>query len=202
MLMLAAAVLPAVAADVKPAPAVNLVVSWRQVPWPPAVQPATPPGTVTVGTAGTAAAGGFATSTAGTHTVRTVPAADEGAAQRLLVRNGGQAQIALLRDDANAPPEWIWTAQGDQGLQSGSRRLAQRTALWVRVDWPGGRSAARLSFRFEQPVPDAADGMRGDAVQQVDGDVAVPLDQWQVVGHWVSPAGTGQALELRVTPVP
>ncbi len=178
-------------------PSVNLALEWRLVPWPPAPVPAWPAGTVTVGTAGAPATA----PAAGSVTVQTAPAAVP--EQRLPLRNGGQAQIALARDDTSAPPEWIWTAQGGQGLQAAPRRLARRESLWVRVQWAGGRAPAQLAFRFSQPLPDGADGVaRGDAAQQLDGELWLPLAAWQVVGHWARPDGTGQALQLRLTVLP
>jgi hypothetical protein len=189
----AASAPPTVAAE---PPAANLALEWRLVPWPPAPVPALPAGTVTVGTAGAATA-----APAGSVTVQTTPAAEP--MSRLLLRNGGQAQILLSRDDTVAPPAWVWTAQGGQGLQAAPRRLARRESLWVRVQWPGGRAPAQLAFRFAQPLPDAADGVaRGDAAQQLDGELLLPLGAWQAVGHWQRPDGTGQALQLRLTRLP
>lgn len=175
-------------------PAVNFVLQWRLTPWPPAPVPAMAPGSVTVSTTGPS------TTSAGSVTTRT--ATPEAALPRLVVRNGGQAQIALHRDDTSAPPDWIWTALG-QGVESSARRHVRRDSLWVQVQWPGGTAPAQLGFRFEQPVADAADSARADAAQHLDGDLLLPLDQWQEVGHWSAPDGsTGQALQLRLTRLP
>lgn len=174
-------------------PAVNFSLQWRLAPWPPAAVPVVSPGSVTVSTSGPS------TTTAGSQTTRT--STPEPTAPRLLVRNGAQAQITLRRDDVSAPPDWIWTALG-QGIESRTRRHGQRDALWVQVQWPGGAAPAQLSFRFEHPLPDTADGSRGDAAQQLDGDLLLPLDQWQEVGHWSAPDGTGQALQLRLSRLP
>ncbi|HEX5682479.1 MAG TPA: hypothetical protein VFY73_00480 [Ideonella sp.] len=176
-----------------PPPAVNFSLQWRLTPWPSPPVPTVTPGSVTVST------NGPATTTAGSQTTRT--STPEPSAPRLIVRNGGQAQIALRRDDTSAPPDWIWTALG-QGLDSRTHRHARRDVLWVQVQWPGGSAQAQLSFRFEQPVSDIVDGTRGDAAQQLDGDLLLPLDQWQEVGHWTAPDGTGQALQLRLNRLP
>jgi hypothetical protein len=174
-----------------PPPAVNFALEWRLAPWPsPPVAVATP-GSVTVSTSGPT------TTTSGSQTTRT--ATSEPVPQRLIVRNGGQAQIALRRDDASGPPDWVWTALG-QGVES--RRHARRESLWVQVRWPGGRAPAQLGFRFETPLPDTVDATRGDAAQQLDGDLLLPLDQWQEIGHWSLPDGTGQALQLRLSRLP
>jgi hypothetical protein len=173
-------------------PAVNFSLQWRLAPWPSPPVPVVAPGSVTVSTSGPS-------TSAGSQTTRTV--STEAPAPRLIVRNGGRAQIALQRDDATAPPDWIWTALG-QGIDSRTRRHGRRVALWVHVQWPGGTAPAQLIFRFEQPVPDTADGTRGDAAQQLDGDLLLPLDQWQEVGHWTGPDGTGQALHIRLSRVP
>lgn len=175
-------------------PAVNFNLQWRLAPWPPAPLPIAAPGSVTVSTSGPS------TTTAGSQTIHT--ATVEPIAPRLVVRNGGQAQIALHRDDTSAPPDWIWTAFG-QGIESQARRHTRRDSLWVQVQWPGGSSPVQLAFRFEQPIPDAADSPRADAAQKLDGDLLLPLDQWQEVGHWTAPDGsTGQALQLRLTRLP
>ncbi len=174
-------------------PAVNFSLQWRVMPWPSPPVPVTAPGSVTVSTTGPT------TSTPGSQTTRT--ATPEPPAPRLVVRNGGQAQIALQRDDVSAQPDWVWTALG-QGIDSRARRHGQRDALWVQVQWPGGSAPAQLSFRFEHPLPDLADGSRGDAAHQLDGDLLLQLDQWQEVGHWSTPDGTGQALQLRLSRVP
>jgi len=176
-----------------PPPAVNFSLQWRVMPWPAPPVPVTAPGSVTVSTTGpSTAAPGSQT----THTTTT-----ESPAPRLVVRNGGQAQVTLRRDDVRAPPDWVWTALG-QGIESRTRRHGQRDALWVQVQWPGGSAPAQLSFRFEHPLPDIADGPRGDAAQQLDGELLMQLDQWQEVGHWSAPDGTGQALQLRLSRVP
>lgn len=172
-------------------PASNFSLEWRLVPWPPAPMPVVTPGTVTVGTAGTTG------TPPGTLTTRTAPA-PELPPQRLVLRNGGQAQITLSRDDLGAGPDWVWTAQGGQGLQGATRRHGRRESLWVRVDWPGGRATATLAYRFEQPLPDTG---RADAAQQLDGELLVPFDQWSVLGHWAAPDGTGQMLEVRLSRV-
>lgn len=175
-------------------PAVNFSLQWRLTPWPPAPVPVIAPGSVTVSTTGPS------TTTAGAQTTRT--ATTEPAAPRLVVRNGGQARIALHRDDTTAPPDWIWTALG-QGIESSARRHTRRDSLWVQVQWPGGTAPAQLGFRFEQPAPDAPDSSRADGTQQLDGDLLLPLDQWQEVGHWSSAdGGTGQALQLRLNRLP
>jgi hypothetical protein len=174
-------------------PAVNFSLQWRVVPWPSPPVSVTAPGSVTVSTTGPM------TTAPGSQTTRTVTA--EPPAPRLIVRNGGQAQIALQRDDVSARPDWVWTALG-QGIESRTRRHGQRDALWVQVHWPGGSAPAQMSFRFERPLPDIADGPRADAVQQLDGDLLLQLDQWQEVGHWSAPDGTGQALQLRLGRVP
>lgn len=175
-------------------PAVNFSLQWRLTPWPPAPVPAIVPGSVTVSTSGPAAAA------AGSVTTRT--ATTEPSIPRLIVRNGGQARIALHRDDASAPPDWIWTAFGP-GIERSSRRHSRRESLWVQVQWPGGSAPAQLGFRFEQPVPDAADSPRADAAQHLDGELLLPLDQWQEVGHWSAPDGHGgEALQLRLSRLP
>lgn len=175
-------------------PAVNFSLQWRLTPWPPAPVMTTAPGSVTVSTTGPS------TTSAGAQTART--ATVEPAVPRLVVRNGGQAQITLQRDDTSAPPDWIWTAFG-QGIESSARRRARRDSLWVQVQWPGGTAPAQLGFRFEQPMPDVADSPRADAAQHLDGDLLLPLDQWQEVGHWSAPDGsTGQALQLRLSRLP
>lgn len=176
------------------APAVNLALQWRLVPWPPAPMPVATPGTVTVGTAGAAGAG---MPPPGTRTTRTAAAPDAGP-QRLVLRNGGQAQVVLRRDDRNDPPDWVWTPQG-QGIQSAGQRPARRESLWVQVQWPGGRAPATLTYRFEQPWPDPG---RADAAQQMDGELLLPLDQWAELGHWAAPDGSGQALEVRLSRLP
>jgi len=176
-----------------PPPAVNFSLQWRVVPWPSPPVPVTAPGSVTLSTTGPS------TAAPGSQTTRTAIA--EPAAPRLVVRNGGQAQIALQRDDVSAQPDWVWTALG-QGIESRSRRHGRRDALWVQVQWPGGSAPVQLNFRFEHPLPDMADSARGDAAQQLDGDLLLPLDQWQEVGHWSVPDGTGQALQLRLSRVP
>ncbi|WP_374565242.1 hypothetical protein [Ideonella sp.] len=176
-----------------PPPAVNFSLQWRVVPWPSPPVPVTAPGSVTVSTTSPA------TAPPGSQTTRT--ATPETPAPRLLVRNGGQAQIALQRDELSAQPDWAWTALG-QGIESRTRRHGQRDALWVQVQWPGGSAPAQLSFRFEHPLPDTADTPRGDAAHQLDGDLLLQLDQWQEVGHWSAPDGTGQALQLRLNRLP
>lgn len=176
-------------------PAVNLALHWRLVPWPPAAQPAAvPPGTVTVGTTNANAT----SPPPGSVTTRTVPAPDLVGGQRLLVRNGGQARLALRRDDRNDPPDWVWTPQG-QGIQSAPHRAEWHESLWVQVQWPGGAAPAQLSYRFAQPLPDAG---RADAAQQLDGELLAPLDQWLELGHWAAPDGSGQALQVRLARVP
>ncbi len=176
------------------APVVNLALQWRLVPWPPAPVPVATPGSVTIGTTG---APGVGAPPAGTRTTRTVPASDA-SSQRLVLRNGGQAQVALRRDDRDDPPDWVWTPQG-QGIQSASQRAARRESLWVQVQWPGGQAPATLAYRFEQPLPDLG---RADAAQQLDGELLLPLDQWAELGHWAAPDGTGQALEVRLSRLP
>lgn len=174
-------------------PAVNFSLQWRLAPWPSPPVPVVAPGSVTVSTSGPS------TTNAGSQTTRT--ATSEPPAPRLVVRNGSQARIALQRDDVSAQPDWVWTALG-QGLDSRARRHSRRDTLWVQVQWLGGIAPAQLGFRFEQPVPDTADGTRGDAAQQLDGDLLLSLDQWQEVGHWSAPDGTGQALQLRLSRLP
>lgn len=176
------------------APAVNLALQWRLVPWPPAPVPATAPGTVTIGTTGTAGGG---SPPPGTRTTRTAPTPDD-STRRLVLRNGGHALVALRRDDRNDPPDWVWTPQG-QGIQSAGQRAERRESLWVQAQWPGGSAPATLAYRFEQPLPDAG---RADAAQQLDGELLLPLDQWAELGHWAAPDGTGQALQVRLSRVP
>jgi len=180
-------------------PSGNFRVQWRLSSWPPMSLPAPQtPGSVTIGTTGAAGT----PPPPGTQTTHTVPASVETPSQQLVVRNGGEAQITLRRDDTSAAPEWVWTALGGQGIQSPVRRLARREALWVQLQWPGGPAPVHVNFRFEQPVPDhSTDVERGDAVQQIDSQLQLPLDQWQEVGHWTAPDGTGQALELRLSRV-
>ena len=174
-------------------PAVNFSLQWRVMPWPAPPVPVTAPGSVTVSTTGPT------TTAHGAQTTRTTTS--EPPAPRLVVRNGGQAQVTLRRDDVSAQPDWVWTALG-QGIESRTRRHGQLDALWVQVQWPGGSAPAQLSFRFEHPLPDIADGPRGDAAQQLDGELLMQLDQWQEVGHRSVPDGTGQALQLRLSRVP
>jgi hypothetical protein len=191
--LLKAGLLAMVEAHAATPPAVNFILLWRVVPWPSPPVPAAAPGSLTVSTTGPT------TTAPGSQTTRT--ATPEQPAPRLVVRNGGQAQIALQRDDVPAQPDWTWTALG-QGIESRTRRHGQRDALWVQVQWPGGSAPAQLSFRFEHPLPDVGDGPRGDAAQQLDGDLLLQLDLWQEVGHWSTPDGTGQALQLRLSRVP
>jgi hypothetical protein len=182
-------------------PASNFRVQWRVMPWPPASLPAPPsPGSVTVATAG--AATGSTPAPPGSQTTRVTQPGAETPTQQLVVHNGGEAQIVLRRDDTSAMPEWIWTALGGQGIQSPTRRLARRESLWIQLQWPGGAAPVRVGFRFEQPQADRADIDRGDAVQQVDSQLQLPLDQWQEVGHWSAPDGTGQALQLKLNRLP
>jgi hypothetical protein len=179
----------ATASAAKPAvPAANFSLQWRVAPWPPAAVATVSPGSVVSTTSGAAAPGSVTTRTA----------TPEPAPQRLLVRNGGQAHIAQLRDTANDPPDWVWTPQG-QGIASAGARRATRQSLWVQVQWPGGSAPATLAYRFEQPLPDPG---RADAAQQLDGELLVPLDQWTALGHWTAPDATAQALEIRLTRVP
>lgn len=170
-------------------PAVNFRLQWRLVPWPPAPLTQAPPGSVTIGT-GAAAAHGV--------TTRTTPPATD-APPELLVRNGGQARIAWLRDDPEATPDWVWTAGGGQGLRGRTRRLSRRDALWVQVQWPGGAAPAQLGFRFEQPLDDARPTA---GQQQLEGELLLALDAWQEVGHWAGADGRGQALQLKLSRLP
>ncbi|MGM9491864.1 hypothetical protein [Ideonella sp. YS5] len=171
------------------APAANFSLQWRVVPWPPAPVASPAPGSVTVSTTG---------SIASTGDLTTRTATSEPAPQRLLLRNGGQAQITQLRDTANDPPDLVWTPQG-QGVESARARAARRGSLWVQVQWPGGHAPATLGYRFEQPLPDSG---RADARQQLDGELLIPFDQWVPVGHWAGLDGNGQALELRLSRLP
>jgi hypothetical protein len=170
-------------------PAVNFRLQWQWVPWPPAPMTQATPGSVTIGT-GAAAAQGV--------TTRTAPTAAD-ALPELLVRNGGQARIAWLRDDPEAAPDWVWTAEGGQGLRGRARRLSRRDALWVQVQWPGGVAPVQLGFRFEQPLDDARPAA---GQQQLEGELLLALDAWQEVGHWAGPSGTGQALQLKLSRLP
>jgi hypothetical protein len=174
-------------------PAVNFRLQWRLAPWPPAPATQAAPGGVTVGTAAPAspAPGGVIT--------RTAPSSTD-APPELLLRNGGQARIAWLRDDPDASADWVWSAEAGQGLRGRTRRLSRREALWVQVHWPGGGAPAQLGFRFEQPLDDARPAAAG--AQQLDGEVLVALDAWQQVGHWAGADGRGQALQLRLSRLP
>jgi hypothetical protein len=169
-------------------PASNFSLEWRLVPWPPAPMPVAPPGTVIVGTTGSTGA------PPGTQTTRTAPA-PEPPPQRLVLRNGGQAQLTLSRDDLGAGPDWVWTAQGGQGLQGAVRRHGRRESLWVKVDWPGGRAAATLAYRLSSRCRHWP-RRRGTAARR---RTARAFDQWSVLGH-AAPDGTGQALEIRLSP--
>ncbi|MEK8032307.1 hypothetical protein AACH06_15870 [Ideonella sp. DXS29W] len=170
-------------------PAVNFSLQWRLTPWPSPPVAVVAPDSVSVSTSGPT------TTAPGSVTTRTATA--EPVAPRLVVRNGGQAQIALHGSDASAPPDWIWTPFG-QGLQGGASRPTRRDSLWVQVQWPGGTAPAQVGFRFEQPEPDSAGSAR-----HVDGDLLLVLDQWQEVGHWAAPDGRmGQALQLRLSRLP
>jgi hypothetical protein len=190
---LAVALVCGSAARAKP-PGINFRLQWRLVPWPPPPIGAPAPGSVTTGT-GT----GTAPSPPGSVTTRTAPAGTE-APPALLLRNGGQARIAWLRDDPDASPDWVWSAEAGQGLRGRTRRLSRREALWVQVHWPGGGAPAQLGFRFEQPLDDARPAAAG--TQQLDGEVLVALDAWQQVGHWAGADGRGQALQLRLSRLP
>lgn len=170
-------------------PDANFSLQWRVVPWPAPPVGSAAPGSVTVTTSGATTAPGGVT----THT-----AVAESPAQRLLLRNGGQARIAQLRDASDDPPDFVWTPLG-QGVASARRRAARRESLWVQVQWPGGNAPATLAYRFEQPLSDPG---RADAAQQLDGELLIPLDQWVPVGHWSGPEGGGQGLELRLTRLP
>jgi hypothetical protein len=169
-------------------PGANLSLQWRLVPWPPAPVVSSSPGSVTVSTTGGTGASNAVT----THTATSDPPP-----QRLLLRNGGEARIALLRDTSNDPPDLVWTPQG-QGVASARGRRA-RQSLWVQVQWPGGSAPATLAYRFEQPMSDPG---RADASQQLDGQLLMRFDQWVPVGHWAGPDGAGQGLELRVGRLP
>lgn len=170
-------------------PLASFSLQWRVVPWPPVPVASTAPGSITVSSSRGATSTGAVT----THT-----AVAEPAPQRLLLRNGGQARIAQLRDASNDPPDFVWTPLG-QGVASARRRRARHESLWVQVQWPGGNAPATLAYRFEQPLSDPG---RADAAQQLDGELAIPLDQWVSVGHWTAPDGLGQSLEMRLSRLP
>lgn len=172
-----------------PAPAVNFRLQWRLVPWPPAPVTQAAPGSVTLGTTTPASP------PPGSVTTRTAASSSE-APPELLVRNGGQARIAWLRDDPQATPDWVWTAEGGQGLRGRTRRLSRRDALWVQVQWPGGVAPAQLGFRFEQPLDEARPAA---GQQQLEGELLLALDAWQEVGHWAGADGRGQALQLKLS---
>lgn len=170
-------------------PTANFRLQWRLVPWPPAPVTQAAPGSVTVGTGAASAEGGM--------TTRTAPSTHD-APPELRVRNGGQARIAWLRDDPDASPDWVWTAEAGQGLRGRVRRLSRRDALWVQVQWPGGAAPAQLGFRFEQPMDDTRPAA---GAQHIEGELLVAIDAWQEVGHWAGPGGQGQALQIRLTPL-
>lgn len=174
-----------------PLPDVDLRVEWRLQPWNPAPVAAAPSGALVVGTGGLTAPGARVT--------RTAPPAE--ARPGLVLRNGGQARWALQRDEPDGGTGWIWTPEG-AGLAGGSVRHGRRESLWVQVRWPGGTAPAAVAWRLEQPQADEADGRRGAAAQQAEGESRMPLEQWQPVGRWSRPDGSGEQLQLRLSRLP